>query len=94
MGDVRTVPVVVELTYKLVVDVVISEEEERERGFKDVVEFWLNESAHCANNELRKLCEQLEAHGQCACSAHVAKFVRVATELDLEYLRPGHLKGE
>jgi hypothetical protein len=49
------------------------------------VESHLNDSSHCASNELRRLSERLEKQGDgCACNQIESKFVRVATEADRE----------
>ena len=49
------------------------------------VESYLNNSSHCANNELRRLAGRLDKRGAgCACNHIESKFVRVATEADQE----------
>ena len=49
------------------------------------VEFYLNDSSHCASNELRKLATRLEERSSgCACNHIESKFVRAATKEDQE----------
>jgi hypothetical protein len=86
------IPVLIEVTIKLVMDFPASYAvddcgagERGEDPLKDNVEFYLNESSSCSGNELRKLAARLEERSSgCACNHIESKFVRVATEADQE----------
>ena len=83
------IPVLVEVTIKLVMDFPANYTDNTrgsgEDSLKDMVEFYLNESSTCASNELRRLSKRLEEQGDgCACNQTESKFVRVATEADCE----------
>ena len=73
-------PVVVEVTIKMVVDV------PRDWSGEDLAhtgEFHLNDSSHCARNEIQALAARLDERGDiCPCNQTQAKFLRVATEDD------------
>ena len=86
------IPVLIEVTIKLVMDFPASYAvddcgagERGEDPFKDKVEFYLNESSSCSGNELRKLAARLEERSSgCACNHIESKFVRAATKEDQE----------
>jgi hypothetical protein len=83
------VPVVVEVTIKMVVDV---PSDWRGEDLAHNTEFFLNDSSHCASNELLTLCERIEVHGNtCPCNQMQSKFLRVATPEDRDlyhYMEP------
>lgn len=92
MSQEPQVPVVVEVRIKMVLDVSQSWTNDPDRDLKDYVEFWLNESSHCAGNELGKLAERLDARGLgCSCNQTETEFVRVATPDDKTRF---HYEGE
>ena len=83
----RTVPVVVEIRIKTVIYVPDNWPSVwgGNATLADCVEFHLNESSHCAGNELRDLATRLVERGdECPCNQMQASFVRVATPEDVE----------
>jgi hypothetical protein len=86
-----SLPVLIEVTVRMVVSVPSDWNEHphglEEQGLRDHVEFWLNDSSHCAGNEIIAIAQAIEAAGDdpsCGCSRTKSKFVRVATPEDCE----------
>ena len=73
-------PVVVEVTIKMVVDV------PRDWSGGELahnVEFFLNDGSRCTANELQALVARLDERGDaCPCNQMQSKFLRVATDDD------------
>ena len=75
----KTVPVVVEVTVKLALDV----PEDWADDYQGHTEFWLNESSRCAINTLHKLVKRLDdTPGACPCNQTEHRVLRLATPED------------